>query len=114
MAKKHLDTVREKVLDGFESDETMNYEAPKQKKDEAIKLKNLHRLKAKKKAIKTLNKKNKETVIEISDDDKTLDIKIIKSVPALGKQAVHPVQKHKNRLARKRRAGLETYRKKAK
>ena len=32
MAKKHLESVREKVLDGFESDETLQYEAPKQKK----------------------------------------------------------------------------------
>ena len=31
MAKKHLESVRG-VLDGLESDETMQYEAPKQKK----------------------------------------------------------------------------------
>ena len=32
MKKKHLGSVRKKVLDGFESDETLQYEAPKQKK----------------------------------------------------------------------------------
>ena len=57
MAKKHLELVRENVLDGFASDETMNYNPPKQQKNSTIKLKNLHRLKAKKKTIKTLNKK---------------------------------------------------------
>ena len=60
MTKKHLESVREKVLDGFLSDETLQYEAPKQNKDETVKLKNLHRLKAKKKAIRTLNKKKRK------------------------------------------------------
>ena len=32
MAKKHLELVREKVLDGFESDEMLQYEANKPKK----------------------------------------------------------------------------------
>ena len=39
MAKKHLESVREKVLDGFESNETINYDPPKQQKDITIKLK---------------------------------------------------------------------------
>ena len=49
MAKEHLESVSDKVLDDFESDETVQYETPKQKKDETVKLKNFHSLKAKKK-----------------------------------------------------------------
>ena len=64
MAKKQLKSVRENVLDGFASDEIMNYDPPKQQKNSTIKLENLHRLKAKKKAIKTLNKKKNNELHE--------------------------------------------------
>ena len=56
MAKKHLELVKEKVLDGFESDETVTYEAPKQKKYETVKLKTLHRLKGKKRLSRQNNR----------------------------------------------------------
>ena len=52
----------------------------------------MHRLKAKKKTIRTLDKNKEKTIIEISDNDKTPKIEIIKSAPAPGKQAVHPTQ----------------------
>ena len=32
MARNHLESVREKVLDGFESDEMLQYKVPKQRK----------------------------------------------------------------------------------
>ena len=38
-AKKHLELIRERLLDGFASDETMNYDPPAQSKN---KFKNLH------------------------------------------------------------------------
>ena len=110
MAKKHLELVREKVLDGFESDETLQYEVPKQRKDETVKLKNFHRLKAKKRLSGHLIKKTKKAIIEISDDDETPEIEIIKSTPAPGKQVIHPAQKFCNRLARKKRQKTELYR----